>query len=74
MPMEGVPLTSNADLLSTAEIVRLASLFVRHGVSKIRLTGGEPTVVGQLLEIVGMQISDEQFSNLLLFWHHRVWV
>ncbi|MDO9088867.1 MAG: GTP 3',8-cyclase MoaA [Burkholderiaceae bacterium] len=31
-----------ADLLSFEEITRLASLFVAHGVRKIRLTGGEP--------------------------------
>ncbi|MDP3135264.1 MAG: radical SAM protein, partial [Burkholderiaceae bacterium] len=31
-----------SDLLSFEEITRLASLFVAHGVRKIRLTGGEP--------------------------------
>lgn len=30
------------DLLSFEEITRLAELFVRHGVRKLRLTGGEP--------------------------------
>ncbi|PUA20815.1 GTP 3',8-cyclase MoaA [Glaciimonas sp. PCH181] len=32
----------HTDLLSFEEITRLASLFVAHGVQKIRLTGGEP--------------------------------
>lgn len=44
MPAEGVELTPNPQLLTKAEILRLASLFVSSGVNKIRLTGGEPTV------------------------------
>lgn len=42
MPEEGVPLSSSTHLLTTPELVRIARLFVRLGVSKIRLTGGEP--------------------------------
>ncbi|KAK5664162.1 hypothetical protein OQA88_377 [Cercophora sp. LCS_1] len=44
MPEEGVPLSPSRELLTTPEIVLLSSLFVTQGVSKIRLTGGEPTV------------------------------
>jgi len=44
MPEEGVPLVPKGDLLSFEEIERLAALFVRLGVRKIRLTGGEPLV------------------------------
>jgi cyclic pyranopterin phosphate synthase len=44
MPEEGVPLLPKDDLLSFEEIERLAALFVRLGVRKIRLTGGEPLV------------------------------
>lgn len=44
MPEEGVQLTPNRDLLTTAEIHYLSALFVNQGVTKIRLTGGEPTV------------------------------
>ncbi|KAH8878876.1 molybdenum cofactor biosynthesis protein 1 B [Thozetella sp. PMI_491] len=44
MPEEGVPLSPSQDLLTTPEIVLLSSLFVSEGVTKIRLTGGEPTV------------------------------
>jgi cyclic pyranopterin phosphate synthase len=44
MPEEGVPLSPSAHLLTTPEIVYLSSLFVSQGVTKIRLTGGEPTV------------------------------
>ncbi len=44
MPEEGVPLSPRDHLLTFEEIERLARLFVRHGVDKIRLTGGEPLV------------------------------
>lgn len=53
MPAEGVPLTAKDNLLTTEEVLRLAGLFVREGVRKIRLTGGEPTVRKDLTEIVG---------------------
>ncbi len=44
MPAEGVPLRARDHLLTFEEIERLAALFVRLGVRKIRLTGGEPLV------------------------------
>lgn len=52
MPAEGVQLTHKDNLLTTDEVLRLASLFVQEGVRKIRLTGGEPTVRKDLTEIV----------------------
>jgi hypothetical protein len=56
MPEEGVKLTPKADLLTTAETVRLARLFVREGVTKIRLTGGEPTMRPDLVDVVGTPV------------------
>ena len=53
MPEEGVMLSKEEKLLTADEIVRLARLFVSQGVTKIRLTGGEPTVRKDLLRIVG---------------------
>ncbi|KAI9570333.1 molybdenum cofactor biosynthesis prote [Boletus coccyginus] len=44
MPSEGVELSPREHILSDDEVIRLASLFVKSGVRKIRLTGGEPTV------------------------------
>eukprot|EP01122_Echinamoeba_exundans_P015511 TRINITY_DN738_c0_g2_i1.p2 TRINITY_DN738_c0_g2~~TRINITY_DN738_c0_g2_i1.p2 ORF type:complete len:426 (-),score=28.37 TRINITY_DN738_c0_g2_i1:350-1627(-) len=52
MPEEGVELTPHSDLLTTDEIIRLANLFVKAGVDKIRLTGGEPTVRKDVEEVV----------------------
>ncbi|KAI9680461.1 MAG: hypothetical protein M1822_007219 [Bathelium mastoideum] len=56
MPEEGVPLSPPAHLLTSPEIFYLASLFVSQGVTKIRLTGGEPTVrkdIVQLMNSIG---------------------
>lgn len=53
MPSDGVSLTSKDNLLTTDEILYLASLFVRQGVTKIRLTGGEPTVRKDVADIIG---------------------
>lgn len=53
---EGVPLSPPAHMLTTPEIVYLSSLFVSQGVTKIRLTGGEPTVrrdIVQLMQSIG---------------------
>ena len=41
MPADGVPLQAPERLLRSEEILRLAEVFVAHGVNKIRLTGGE---------------------------------
>jgi len=52
MPPEGVELTAKERLLQPEETLRLARLFVRAGVTKVRLTGGEPTVRPDLVDIV----------------------
>jgi cyclic pyranopterin phosphate synthase len=45
---------SRADLLSFEEITRLARVFVKLGVTKIRLTGGEPTLRRDFEKLVEM--------------------
>jgi GTP 3',8-cyclase len=42
------------EILTFEEITRLAHIFARHGVHKIRLTGGEPLVRRDLHLLVGM--------------------
>lgn len=54
MPAEGIELARRDDLLSFEEIVRVVRVGARLGLSKIRLTGGEPTVRGDLPELVRM--------------------
>jgi cyclic pyranopterin phosphate synthase len=55
MPSEGVDLTPKQKLLSTGEIIQLSELFVKEGIKKIRLTGGEPLVRSDLVDIIGMK-------------------
>jgi len=52
MPEEGVPLSPNDHLLTTPEIYYLSALFVSQGVTKIRLTGGEPTVRSDIVPLM----------------------
>ncbi|KAK9765427.1 hypothetical protein K7432_006244 [Basidiobolus ranarum] len=52
MPAEGIDLQPSEKMLTTEEILRLARLFVDQGVTKIRLTGGEPTVRKDVVELV----------------------
>jgi len=52
MPEEGVDLSPSRDLLTTPEIAMLSSVFVSQGVTKIRLTGGEPTVRRDILPLM----------------------
>lgn len=42
----------SADLMTTPEIIRLVNIFARLGIDKIRLTGGEPSIHPDLIEIV----------------------
>ncbi|XP_010219414.1 PREDICTED: molybdenum cofactor biosynthesis protein 1 [Tinamus guttatus] len=53
MPEEGVQLTPKSELLTAQEIITLAKLFVKEGVEKIRLTGGEPLIRPDVIDIVG---------------------
>ncbi|UZJ55395.1 hypothetical protein CBS101457_004715 [Exobasidium rhododendri] len=52
MPEEGVPLTPKESLLTASELERVARLFVKEGVNKIRLTGGEPTIRKDLPDVI----------------------
>lgn len=52
MPAEGVPLSPKEHLLTHPEVSYLSSLFVSQGVTKIRLTGGEPTIHPQILPML----------------------
>ena len=51
--MEWMQWQPRDELLTFEEIERLATIFVRMGVRKIRLTGGEPTVRKGLVDLVG---------------------
>ncbi len=44
MPAEGIPLSPKSHIMSFDEVYTIAKTFVDNGVTKIRLTGGEPLV------------------------------
>ncbi len=52
MPREGLHWQNRADQLTVDEIVRVVETAARGGVNRIRLTGGEPLVHPQIVEIV----------------------
>jgi cyclic pyranopterin phosphate synthase len=53
MPPEGVPYPPSGDMLSAAEIETVCRVAVAHGFRKVRLTGGEPTLRRDVVDIVG---------------------
>ena len=52
MPNEEVEVTPHSKLMSKNEIISLAKTFVKLGVNKIRLTGGEPLIRKDVAEII----------------------
>ncbi len=48
------PYLAHGDLLSFEEIVRLAKIYIAHGVEKIRLTGGEPLLRKHIEKLIAM--------------------
>jgi len=62
MPEEGVNFAKRTDLLSFSEMYLLSNIFCSLGVTKIRITGGEPFVrtglvpfLGELSQVIGLQ-------------------
>src|SRR5579864_6641713 len=53
MPLEGLRFLPRDEMLTAEEIERVVRAAVRVGFRKFRLTGGEPTLRTDLLEIVG---------------------
>ena len=52
MPADGVTWRPRSEILSLEEIHRVCRIAVSAGITKIRLTGGEPTVRQNLIELV----------------------
>lgn len=52
MPEEGIKYLPKKELLTFEEIIRLVSMMASMGISKIRLTGGEPFVRNDLMQLI----------------------
>ncbi|GAA3777667.1 GTP 3',8-cyclase MoaA [Flavobacterium ginsengiterrae] len=61
MPADGIALSPKASLMTADEIFAIARTFVKNGVDKIRLTGGEPLLRKDFPEIVS-KLSDLEVS------------
>jgi cyclic pyranopterin phosphate synthase len=65
MPNEGMTFLPRAEILTFEEIVRVAAVARRLGVTSVRLTGGEPLVRRGICELVG-RISALGFDDVAL--------
>ena len=52
MPQEGIKLLKHEDVLSFEEIVDFTKTAVNMGITKVRLTGGEPLVRKEIVKLV----------------------
>jgi cyclic pyranopterin phosphate synthase len=66
MPEEGVDLVPREEILSFEEIARVARIGATLGLSKIRLTGGEPTVRRNLPQLIAMLRAIEGISEIAM--------
>jgi GTP 3',8-cyclase len=76
MPKEGISLLGHSEILSLEEIERIASAAARLGISRIRITGGEPLVrkgviglAGDLLKLPGIEDVSLTTNGILLTEH-----
>jgi len=66
MPPEGVPRIPHSEILSYEEIQTVAHAAAELGITKIRLTGGEPLVRAELPKLVRMLSQMEGIEELFL--------
>jgi cyclic pyranopterin phosphate synthase len=64
MPEEGIKLVSHSDILTFDEIASFCRVAIENGVTKIRLTGGEPLVRRGITRLVSMLADLEGISDL----------
>jgi len=66
MPEEGIDLMAHEDVLSFEEIINFVEEAVKTGITKIRLTGGEPLVRKGIIELVERIAKVEGLEDLAL--------
>lgn len=64
MPEEGIRLLDHPDILSFEEITDFTRKAVANGISKVRLTGGEPLVRKGIVELVAMLAGIDGLEDL----------
>ena len=66
MPEEGIPLISHEHILTYEEILRIVRVFASQGISKVRLTGGEPLVRKGIVDFISHLSQIEEIKDLSL--------
>src|SRR5512147_1623545 len=66
MPEEGIPLIPHDQILTYEEMVRIARVFAAEGISKVRLTGGEPLVRKGIVDFISSLSQIEEVKDLSL--------
>ena len=66
MPGENYTWMPSKDLLSFEELTRVAGLFAELGVTKLRLTGGEPLLRKNVDTLVGMLTAGDRFQEVAM--------
>ena len=66
MPEEGIPLIPHAEVLTYEEILRIVRVFAAEGISKIRLTGGEPLIRKGIVDFISRLSKMGQIKDLSL--------
>jgi len=64
MPEEGIRLLDHSDILTFEEITAFTRLAVSNGITKVRLTGGEPLVRKNIVELVSMLAQIDGLEDL----------
>jgi len=64
MPEEGIQLLDHADILSFEEITDFTRIAIANGITKVRLTGGEPLVRRNIVGLVSMLAALEGLEDL----------
>lgn len=64
MPEEGVRLLDHSDILSFEEIAEFTRMAIANGITKVRLTGGEPLVRKNIVELVSMLAEIDGLEDL----------
>jgi cyclic pyranopterin phosphate synthase len=66
MPEEGIPLISHEEILTYEEMLRIVRVFATQGISKVRLTGGEPLVRKGIVEFISRLSQIKEIKDLSL--------
>jgi cyclic pyranopterin phosphate synthase len=66
MPPEGIELAEPKSILRYEELLRVAEIAAAHGVTKVRVTGGEPLVRKGVIEFLGRLASIKGIEDLSL--------